>query len=268
MISILCATRQLVAAAFLLGAFEALAAGDFDRIRGILSWRVLEAQQPRARTTQRCFRILFDSSGTRSLLLVASLFSFGLLVPSLSSSVYDVTTAIVFATALLLNLRTTYGNEGSDQMILIVLAGLLATSVLRHTAWRLGGLVFIALQSALSYFVAGVAKLASPCWRSGEALARIANSRTFSFQEVALLARHRPHVFSFFGWATILFEVTFPLVLVLPMRFALAYLVMGALFHVFIAIGMGLNRFLWAFLSTYPSIIAVNATIHRSPLAA
>lgn len=55
----------------------------------------------------------------------------------------------------------------------------------------------------------------------------------------------------------IAWEVTFPLVFVLPTPGVVAYLAVGVAFHVGCAVVLGLNRFVWSFCGCYASVWAM-----------
>lgn len=145
-------------------------------------------------------------------------------------------------------------NGGSDYMTAIVLLGLLLVSIGDPgSSLSLFGMLYIAVQCCLSYFVAGITKLRAPNWRSGEALTGFLRSTIYGEPEALgglLRVRGIPLVLS---WGVILFECTFPLALVDP-SLCLVYLAAGAFFHLVNAYVLGLNRFFWAWVSTYPFV--------------
>jgi hypothetical protein len=56
------------------------------------------------------------------------------------------------------------------------------------------------------------------------------------------------------AWCVILWETTFPIAILAPNRVRWVLLGLGACFHIGVAVGMGLNTFLWAFVATYPAV--------------
>jgi hypothetical protein len=167
--------------------------------------------------------------------------------------------ALLFATVLLVSLRFRGSyNGGSDAMTRVVLLGLTVArcqdSPPAAQRWGALGLGYIAAQLVLSYWVAGVAKLRHASWRDGRALTSLIQVRQYVVP--ALLtrllsapARARP-----LSWGLIAFECAFPITLLSGARAAPLMLALGATFHVAIALGLGLNRFLWAWLSAYPAL--------------
>src|SRR5260370_31159000 len=92
-------------------------------------------------------------------------------------------------------------------------------------------LSFLTLQLCLYYFAAGFHKLRSPCWRNGSALPALLSARLFGSPALGVwLARHRLLAWSF-SWATIVWEVSFPVVLVAPREICWLYFAGGFLFH-------------------------------------
>jgi hypothetical protein len=161
------------------------------------------------------------------------------------------TSAVTFlaGTNWALHVRNGFGTDGTDHMNMLTHAALAASKLFPHDqlareacAW------FIAGQSVLSYASAGAAKLLSPLWRDGSAMAGIFRTQTYGTKWVG--------------------ELAFPLVLVAPKPVARALLGLGAAFHVGNAAFMGLNRFIWAFSATYPSVIHVSKHLNEGDFVA
>src|SRR5688572_29794397 len=143
-------------------------------------------------------------------------------------------------------------NGGSDALTLLSLICLgIASSVTPGSLISQLVLGYLVAQLTLSYFVAGVAKLAQRSWREGTALARFAALPKYGVPGRAQAWLARPGAGRLSSWSVLLFECSFPLALLGP-RVALAYLSVGALFHVLNAALFGLNRFLWAWVALYP----------------
>ncbi|GAA1972949.1 hypothetical protein GCM10009754_54570 [Amycolatopsis minnesotensis] len=154
-----------------------------------------------------------------------------------------------------LRARSPYGSDGAEVMLgLTQVALALAAWFPGDDRARKACLWFIAGQSSLSYSVAGMAKLASPVWRDGTALRDLFRTKLFGHPAVFAYLRDKPALSRALGWATIAGETLFPLVLIAPKPIVRTVLAAGAGFHVANASVMGLNRFVWSFLSTYPAI--------------
>jgi len=176
---------------------------------------------------------------------------------SVFSQNFNPVNKIFLAVFILLNLliytRNSYGLDGADQMAQLILLATLISFVLASPANYDLGLYFIAAQLCLSYIISGGAKLISPQWRSGKAIQGILSTHTYgnSFARKLLLGRNTLSLI--FCWGVILFEILFPLLLFFDTNIVLIGIAAGMLFHLSIAITMGLNDFFWSFSAAYPA---------------
>jgi hypothetical protein len=166
--------------------------------------------------------------------------------------------ALLFVMALLLLLRWRGAfNGGSDFMTLVCLSGLLLAHLVGAFAgetlgWQ-AGFWYVSLHTISSYFVSGWVKLLRPEWRSGRALTLfldtgvygpLPHNSVFQNNRVAWLC----------SWSFTLWEGCFPLAL-LDIRLALVLCAVASLFHFLVFWFFGLNRFFWAWISTFPAIV-------------
>jgi len=162
----------------------------------------------------------------------------------------------VIALVLLLRWRGAF-NGGSDFMTLVGLTGLLIAQGLgawgdAALGWR-AGLWYVTLQSLTSYFVSGWVKLLRPEWRSGAALPHFLDTGVYGPLAAGSLYRS-PAVARAVAWGFTVWEGLFPLGL-LDLRLAVFFCASGALFHFLVFWYFGLNRFLWAWLATFPAVL-------------
>ena len=224
---------------------------------GLMAWPVAQLQWSWSRN-ERVMRRLRALYGYRTFKLVtlARLALSALLVPSclfLDRLLVGLLVMGVFLLLVLGHVRTPYGGDGADQMIIIVLAG-------AGLAWLLpaGGLAqklalwFVTLQLVLSYGVAGVAKAVSRKWWDGTGLAGIFSTNSYGSPRFSALANRWPALMIAMSWSVILFEAGFPAALFAPKELAVLFFLVGALFHLGTAVIMSLNTFLFAFLAAYP----------------
>lgn len=148
--------------------------------------------------------------------------------------------------------------EGSDQLSTIALITFAVWAQCnRGTLASNACTAFLAIQVVFSYFVAGVAKLMSAQWRSGDALASIAATRTYR-SRIMLSA---PKVVRLtIAWIVIGFEVLFPLGL-LSQELCSSLLAIGLIFHIGTAWVMGLNLFLLVFPGSYFVVYSYVSTL-------
>lgn len=163
--------------------------------------------------------------------------------------------ASIVVISIMLTVRTIYGHDGSDEMItLVYIAAAIAYGVNDNVARELS-LWFLAGQASLAYLAAGVAKAASPIWRSGAALPGIMSTNSYGSPIIGAVLTRNTRLSLVGCWAVILGECCFPLTLLGVWPLTIMLLFWGASFHVIAAIFMRLNTFVWAFLATYPAIL-------------
>ncbi|WP_416548757.1 hypothetical protein ACHEXK_07520 [Limnohabitans sp. DCL3] len=166
--------------------------------------------------------------------------------------------ALLFLMGLLLLLRWRGAfNGGSDFMTLVGLSGLLLSHLVgSFTNTSLGwqaGFWFISLQTVSSYFVSGWVKLLRPEWRSGRALPVFLDTGIYGPLAPHSIYRN-PHVALLCSWSFTLWEGLFPLAL-LEVRLALLWCAVATLFHFLVFWFFGLNRFFWAWISSFPAVV-------------
>lgn len=146
---------------------------------------------------------------------------------------------------------------GSDSMFFQVQLGLFFASLgFANPLLIKIGLGWIAAQSVLSYFLAGLAKLKNAGWRNGVALQNLFSSDGpyVLWSGVRGLAKLKS-LCALLGWGAVLFELAFLAVLVLPTEGKWVFLGLGLTFHLANAVVLGLNRFVWAWTATYPALL-------------
>lgn len=238
---------------------------DFDRGR-LLSW---ETARTRYRwmtgRSDRALAAVFDKPGIQGLFVGRVLAAGVLMNPRAGERAKAVAATYLSGTNFAIHARSPYGSDGSETVLTISLTTLaLSKSVADDPKARQACLWFLAAQSCLSYGIAGAAKLISPVWRDGTATRDIFRTRLFGQRHVFDVLRDRPRLNRALGQVTIAGEVLFPLVLVAPKPVARALLATGAGFHAANAAVMGLNRFVWAFLGTYPAIVYCSRALGRA----
>jgi len=141
---------------------------------------------------------------------------------------------------------------GADSMSLVVLSALVFASI--YPEWTQVSLIYVAIQSLLSYGLAGIVKLKNSKWRSGQVLE-------------SLLSEASPYVFALnveqkfrlkrwslpCSWGLILFELCAFVAWMNPYLLG-CWIVLAVGFHLTNFRVLGLNRFFWIWIATYPSI--------------
>ncbi len=164
-------------------------------------------------------------------------------------------TGSIASLTLLFIIRTSYGHDGTDQMLLIVFIGLAISEIVGTVLTLNAYLWFLAFQSCFSYGTAGFAKASAKGWRDGTYLIGICSTRIYGNTAIGSFLNSKPVLAKWLACLVIVWECSFPLVLLLPLPLALVILGGGVLFHLINSYIMGLNTFLLTFLSTYPAIL-------------
>lgn len=141
-------------------------------------------------------------------------------------------------------------NGGADRMTLLILLCLTIYHLASDSRIQNLALAYLAAQTLLSYFRAGWAKAMNKDWWSGLALQKILKSHyvsgppKYDFQST----------FRVLGPAIIFLELLLPFFVfswqLLPLALLLAFI-----FHGVNAYVLGLNRFLWVWVSAYPAVL-------------
>jgi hypothetical protein len=230
--------------------------GLFDG-RLLVERRLLRSVSARALTGW-----LFTGGAVCALSAVRALCGIALLVPGASAQVRAASAATALLTGVVLSFRNRYGTDGADQMANVVLAGVaVGWSVQSSAIVTIAAISFIAAQSCLAYFASGVAKVVSPTWRSGEAVAQIMNTETFGSRRLGSWLMRNRRWSLLLAWTVMLAECSFPAVLIAPRWLTAAILVWAASFHVYCAAAMGFNTFFWSFVAGYPAILHIRALL-------
>jgi hypothetical protein len=241
---------------FLLGWSLLLQTAEYLRLRSldrVGNWQVQRAEVPPGQI-RRALDWVFQPMPYASMLWLRGALSITLMLGHAGPGI----AAMLFAMALLLLLRWRGAfNGGSDFMTLVGLTGLLLAHGLamfndRVTAWHVA-LWYVALQSLSSYFVSGWVKLMRPEWRSGRAMTVFLDHGVYGpLPEKSIL--RSPMLAMLCSWSFTLWEGLFPLAL-LDVRLAALFCAIATVFHFLVFWFFGLNRFFWAWLSTFPAIL-------------
>ncbi len=159
-----------------------------------------------------------------------------------------------FALAILFGVRSPYGKDGADHMSNIVLGALATATLVPQPMVKAAAVAFIGLQCALSYAIAGIAKLPERQWRNGEHLCGILGTECYGLKPLAQRLHRVPTLARALSLGILFWESTFILGMLAPRPVALTYLGLGVAFHLANAVFMGLNSFVWPFLAAYPGL--------------
>lgn len=181
----------------------------------------------------------------KSLILLQLVLAF--LLPLAPSFAAPILTALYIL--ITLRFRGSF-NGGSDSMSMMTLIGL---NFALHESATTIGFHLIGFYSTVSYFIAGLVKLKNKYWRSGFALKIFLTQSNYWIPEtIQELAQQR--IFTIpASFLLIFFECSFPIVWLLP-SLTKFYVAGACIFHIVNYFCLGLNRFVFAWLATYPAL--------------
>jgi hypothetical protein len=253
----------LLGLSLVLQSLEFMAIARSDRV---MVWDLqLDEMPTRPAGLRTVLRIFFQPLVYQALLMLR-----GVLAVLLMAGAHGLWLSIplmIIAVLLLFRWRGAF-NGGSDFMTLAGLSGLLLSDALAvligpETGWR-AGLWWVTLQLITSYFMSGWVKLKHHGWRDGSALPLFLDTGIYGpLPDTSLL--RQPGVARALSWAFILWEGMFALVF-LDVRLAWLGCLTGASFHWMVFRYFGLNRFFWAWLTTYPALIYAVTEWHMSQM--
>lgn len=87
--------------------------------------------------------------------------------------------SIFVATSLLLQLRGGLGNNGSDEMFLLIMFASFLTRLLNTPSCTSLALFFLSVQVSLAYLVSGLVKVRYLPWRNGTSMIGLMSTETF-----------------------------------------------------------------------------------------
>lgn len=227
-----------------------------DRRRGGLNhWPNTRQQAPSKTRWASRLRDVVARESVTSGLHVTRLVAGGLLLsPVRSNAVRAAANLYLSSTQVLMYPRHLYGTDGSDQVSFLVQSAAGVGRAGGSDATRLAAIQFIGAQTMLSYSASGVAKLPGAHWRSGDALVKIMRTETYGDEQFHALLEQHPSLARALCHAVLAMEVGFPLFALRKGKYIDAGLLAMGSFHVANARLMGLSRFAWAFVSTYPAV--------------
>ena len=248
------ALECLLAISLLVQSLEFLRIQTITQRGSVWDWQVQQADLAHsANWVQRLFQLLYRDAvhHTHLIMRVA-------LAASLFYGVSLVSSILLFVSTLVILIRWRGAfNGGSDFMTVVILTGILIAQVAAIwvgpvLAWK-AGLWYITIHTMSSYFLSGSVKLLSSDWRNGQALPYFLDGAVYGPLQPDSLFRNKP-VAILCSWTFILWECSFPLVLVGP-AWAIAWCLCAAVFHFLVFWHFGLNRFFWAWIASFPAII-------------
>jgi hypothetical protein len=259
-------TEYLVAIQAGMSCLESLYNSRIYRPAHLLDWRYVKAYRPLFTASSRgekVFDAIFSYPSTLFLFGLRLVFAVYICWDLWSGQNPEPAVLLLCATGLAASMRNAYSNNGSDQLANIVLVVLAINILSGNTGFpRAISIFFIAFQGSLAYFTAGLLKATNKRWRNGNHLQAIMCTGFFGNRSCKYILDRTPSSYVTLSILLIIWEMTMGASPFLPPAICLAVLAGGVIFHLSVAVIMGFNTFLWAFLATYPAIYFVACKLH------
>ncbi|WP_032792091.1 hypothetical protein [Streptomyces sp. W007] len=250
--------ERLGAATQLISSLEYLARKADRGPGGLNDWTYLRDQFPsNSRVVTRLRDWIAQEPITQSIHASRVLAAIVLISPARNNYVRLACNAYLSASQNLTYPRHFFGTDGSDQVSFVIQTASAIGRAGATDASRRAAVQFIGAQTALSYGASGWAKLPGAAWQHGDALAKIMRTETYGDQWLFGQLRKYPAAARALCHLVLALECGFPLLLLKRGKYLDAGLLAMAGFHLANARFMGLSRFAWAFIATYPSVRAL-----------
>lgn len=250
---------------------ESLANHRIYRKDQLLSWDLLRYAKPFFHSNiwiTKALDVLFRYPTVLLLFVLRLLFAGGMVFLSWKGIESRLLTILILGTSglgILLGWRNIFSNNGSDQLTTIILIPVcIYTTFAADPLVRIMSIYFIACQSELSYLTSGFFKLAHKNWRNGNTLKEVLSTSVWGNRCVKSRLDKHPMLYKYGSYAVIGGEILLGCSFIFPPYICICLLAAGVLFHLMVAIVMGLNTFFWAFLSTYSAVYYVCLIHHQA----
>jgi hypothetical protein len=227
---------------------QAILSWDIGRLRYVWSSRL----RPNS-----SFDLIFGRRAAIAFPVARIIIGVLLLIPAVPLPYYALGLGMAAIVSISWFLRTPQGQDGSDQIFLLVAVALACAYGFDSATMYAVASLFISLQLTICYVTAGLSKLISREWRSGVAITHVFRTYNYGSPWIFKLASGNKSIALSIAWFVIGFELLFPIVFLTPAPAKIALLTVPLIFHLGTAIFMGLNLFLVSFLSAYPLLILV-----------
>jgi hypothetical protein len=248
-----------------ISSLEIIVLRDHYKRDGMFSWeihRLLGSARINSRLLP-AFDAVFSYPAVIYVTGLRALSSIGVFLCFTHKEIFASLVTLLAITSVMYTVRGPDGRSGADQMtkIIFVSASLSLIST-REFVWK-AEVLFLVAQLTLSYLTSGILKVREAVWRKGEALSLIFRQQNYGNWVIWRAVTNNPRLTHLLTWSVLSFECAFPVVFFLPLTLAMLFLAVGVAFHMANAAVMGLNTFVWPYLSLYLPTLWIVLQIHR-----
>ncbi|MFX0557846.1 hypothetical protein ACOCEA_13690 [Maribacter sp. CXY002] len=234
---------------------EWFALRDEFKSSGYYSWEILRFKVSKNKKLNKVLNVIFKYPNFLAIFLLQLIFSIAIFFLSDSRVILGISALCVSICYFLISYRRVDGFNGGDSMAKIVFLTSSICFLSNSPVVVELGLIFISFQLILAYTTPGLLRIFDSNWTNGKKLMYVLRMETFSKKSVYEFFSKHPILTKFTSISIIIFEAFFVFSIFLPIKFLLAFLLIGSFFHLMNAMIMGLNTFVWSFVGSYPAII-------------
>jgi hypothetical protein len=228
----------------------------------LLGWRNIKQSKKIFRANpfiERVFDLLFNYPNSLFLIFSRLVLTGLMIYLIIAKKSFNTEIILIAVLTILIGLRDTYSNNGADQLTGIILIAISFTALRPGSVVvQYAAIIFIAFQAILSYLTSGAYKLINEGWRNGNNLQAILSTEVFGNLYVKRIMDNLPNSYIIGSFLIMFGELFLGICFLFPPQLCLLVLFTGVLFHLSVAVVMGLNTFLWTFGSTYPAIYFIS----------
>ncbi len=230
---------------------------------GLLSWQI-QRTGPKVKIYVKKLRldILCKYPNVLGILLLRLLCAIAIPILIFFNQSVLLVLLIITAINLVMQLRNSQSNDGSDQMAVICFISLLLANCIHTDLSMSFALFFIAAQSSIAYGTSGFLKMKKIGWYNGEYVIDVLKTSSYGNREVLQLTLKRRWIAKILGLMVVYGDCLLSLAFAFPPNICIFILIFGVFIHAGIGRVMGLNTFFWSYVATYPAILYVSYAIY------
>lgn len=248
--------ERIAAVTHLVSGLEYLARPELWKEGGLNDWRIMRASyHGKNPTFVKFLDVVARENVTKAIIGAQTLAAVIAVSPVKNNRVRFVSNVVIYGSSVILNPRTFFGADGSDQASTLV-QGLasIARGFGNKPLMTDSALWAMSIQSTMSYTVSGVAKVFGEPWRNATAIPGVARTLSYGHKRTWEFSIAHPRLTRAVTYAILALESSYLLVYMFGGRLSKAYIVAISGLHIGIGYSMALGRFIPAFCAMHPAV--------------
>jgi len=230
---------------------------------GFLAWQI-QRTGPQLRIWAEKLRLDFVCSYPNVVIVLWLRLLCAISIPVLIFCHYPVVLPVLIVAIInmIMQVRNSQSNDGSDQMSAVCFIALALAVVINTGLSRSFALFFIAAQASLAYGTSGFLKMMKKGWYTGEYPIGVLKTASYGDRHVLAMSLKRRVIAKAFGSMVVFGDCLLSIAFAFPPNICIYILIFGIFLHIGIGRIMGLNTFMWSYIATYPAILFASHAIY------